>query len=268
MKVSMNKLLRKIAFVALAFSPLPSPILATELDDILRVTLRPGWRAADGTHIAAVQLELSPGWKTYWRQPGDTGIPPKFDFTQSSDLDLLEVLYPKPDITWQDQTRTIGYQGRVVFPIIVQPNSSTDVTLHVQIEVGVCKEICIPVSFELSAHLPTRGPTDPVIEASLATLPRAGKDKIICTFSPADQGMQLSLTLPYPDQEISDATIELGNSQLWVGTPIANRAGDQLHINANILTPSGNPVAVGRGDIITTLFSATSATEYIGCHGF
>ena len=267
MEVPMNKLLRKIAFVALAFSPLPSPILATELDDILRVTLRPGWRAADGTHIAAVQLTLSPGWRTYWRQPGDTGIPPKFDFTQSSDLDLLEVLYPKPDITWQDQTRTIGYQGRVVFPIIVQPNTSADVTLHGQIEVGVCKEICIPVSLELSAHLPARGPTDPVIEAALETLPRAGKDKIICTFSPADQGMQLSLILAHPGQEISDATIELGNPQLWIGTPIANRAGDQLHINANILTPSGNPVAVGRGDIITTLFSATSATEYIGCHG-
>jgi DsbC/DsbD-like thiol-disulfide interchange protein len=267
MQVPMNTFLRKIALMVLALSPLPTPISADELDDILQVTLRPGWRATDGTHIAALQITLAPGWKTYWRQPGDTGIPPKFDFTQSSDLDLVDVLYPTPQITWQDQIRTIGYQGSVVFPIVTQPRITGDVTLMGQIEVGVCEEICIPVSLDLSARLPARGPTDPVIVAALKTLPRTGKNKIICTFSTADEGMQLSLSLPHPDQEISDATIELGNSRLWIETPTAMRAGDQLHISANILTPSGNPVAVGRGDVITTIFSATSATEYIGCQG-
>ena len=267
MQVSMNTFLHKIALVALVLSPLPTPISANKLDDNLQVILRPGWRATDGTHIAALQITLAPGWKTYWRQPGDTGIPPRFDFTQSSELDLVDVLYPTPQIIWQDQIRTIGYQGSVVFPIITQPRITGDVTLIGKIEIGICEEICIPVSLDLSARLPARGPTDPVIEAALETLPRTGKNKIICTFSTTDEGMHLSLTLPHPDQEISDATIELDNSRLWIETPTAVRTGDQLHISANILTPSGNPVAVGRSDVITTIFSPTSATEYIGCQG-
>ena len=259
--------MRKMAFVVLALSPLPSPVVATELDDILQVMLRPGWRAADGTHIAAVQVKLAPGWKTYWRQPGDTGIPPKFDFTQSPNLDLLEVLYPTPKITWQNQTRTIGYQDQVVFPILVQPTKSGDVTLEGQIEIGVCEEICIPVSLKISAQLPAHGPKDSVIEAAFQNLPKAGTAKIICTFTPAADGMQLSLTLPHPPNAIHDATIELGNSRLWIETPTLQQAGDALHITANILTPSGNPVAVGRGDLVTTIFGTASATEYLGCQG-
>ena len=259
--------MRKMALLVLALSPLPSPVVATELDDILQVTVRPGWRAADGTHIAAVQLKLAPGWKTYWRQPGDTGIPPKFNFTQSSNLDLLEVLYPTPKITWQDQTRTIGYQGQVIFPIVVQPSTSSDVTLQGQIEIGVCEKICIPVSLEISARLPARGPKDSVIEAAFQTLPKAGLGKTICTFTPAADGMQLSLTLQHPPNAIHDVAIELGNSRLWIETPTIQRVGDELYITANILTPSGNPVAVGRGDVVTTIFDTESSTEYRGCQG-
>ena len=70
MQVPMNTFLHKIALVALVLSPLPTPISANKLDDNLQVILRPGWRATDGTHIAALQITLAPGWKTYWRQPG------------------------------------------------------------------------------------------------------------------------------------------------------------------------------------------------------
>ena len=85
----MNIFILKIAIAALAISSLSTTISADDLDDILQVELRPGWRRDDGTHIAALQISLAPGWKTYWRQPGDTGIPPKFDFTGSSNLDVL-----------------------------------------------------------------------------------------------------------------------------------------------------------------------------------
>ena len=78
--------------------------------------------------------------------------------------------------------------------------------------------------------------------------------KTICTFTPAADGMQLSLTLQHPPNAIHDVAIELGNSQLWIETPTIQRVGDALYITANILTPSGNPVAVGRGDVVTHNF--------------
>jgi DsbC/DsbD-like thiol-disulfide interchange protein len=263
----MKSFQRKIALAALYLSILSTPLLAAGLDDILKVNLRPGWRAEDGTHIAGLQITLAPGWKTYWRQPGDTGIPPKFDFRVSKGLGVLEVLYPTPKITWQDQVRTIGYQDEVIFPIVIQPRTIGNMTISGQVEIGVCKEICIPVSLDVSAILPAKGPIDWVIEAAFQTLPRAGTDKINCTFTAATDGMHLSLTLPHQNQDINGATIELGNSRLWIETPTIDRSSDQLEITANILTPSGNPIAVGRGDVVTTIFSATTATEYHGCTG-
>ena len=55
---------------------------------------------------------------------------------------------------------------------------------------------------------------------------------------------------------------------LWIETPKAEQVGGQIQITANILTPTGNPVSVVRGDVITTIFGANTVTEYRGCHGF
>ena len=264
----MNIFILKIAIAALAISSLSTTISADDLDDILQVELRPGWRRDDGTHIAALQISLAPGWKTYWRQPGDTGIPPKFNFTGSSNLNVIDVLYPIPNITWQDGSRSIGYEGEVVFPIIVQPRNKNRVKLVGQIEIGVCKEICIPVSLIVSERLPVGAPKDTVIEAAIQTLPKLGMEKILCKFSQIADGMRLSLTLLHPSHDIRDATIELGNSNLWIETPKAEQVGGQIQITANILTPTGNPVSVVRGDVITTIFGANTVTEYRGCHGF
>ena len=265
---AMNTFLFKIVIAALAILALPTVVLADDLDDILQVKLLPGWRGGNGTHIAAIQISLAPGWKTYWRQPGDTGIPPKFDFTGSSNLDVLEVLYPTPNIIWQDGSRSIGYEAEVVFPIIVQPRNKNKVKLVGQIEIGVCKEICIPVSLSVSTQLPMSGPKDTRIEDAIQTQPKLGVGKILCKFSPIADGMRLSLTLLHPSHDIRDATIELGNSNLWIETPKAEQVGGQIQITANILTPTGNPVSVVRGDVITTIFGANTVTEYRGCHGF
>ena len=264
----MKMFIFKKAITALAILALTNVALADDLDDILQVKLLPGWRGGDGTHIAAIQISLAPGWKTYWRQPGDTGIPPKFDFTGSSNLDVLEVLYPTPNIIWQDGSRSIGYEAEVVFPIIVQPRNKNKVKLVGQIEIGVCKEICIPVSLSVSAKLPLSGPKDTRIEDAIQTQPKLGVGKILCKFSPIADGMRLSLTLLHPSHDIRDATIELGNSNLWIETPKAEQVGGQIQITANILTPTGNPVLVVRGDVITTIFGANTVTEYRGCHGF
>ena len=264
----MKMFIFKKAIAALAILALTNVVLADDLDDILQVKLLPGWRGGDGTHIAAIQISLAPGWKTYWRQPGDTGIPPKFDFTGSSNLDVLEVLYPTPNIIWQDGSRSIGYEAEVVFPIIVHGRNKKKVKLVGNMEIAVCQEICIPVSLSVSAKLPLSGPKDTRIEDAIQTQPKLGVEKILCKFSPIADGMRLSLTLLHPSHDIRDATIELGNSNLWIETPKAEQVGGQIQITANILTPTGNPVSVVRGDVITTIFGANTVTEYRGCHGF
>ena len=95
MKHAMHRI---ITSVLCAFC-LTSPALAQDLDEIIQAKLRPGWRMANGIHMAALQLDLAPGWKTYWRQPGDSGLAPRFDFSQSEGVQKVEVIYPTPKIS-------------------------------------------------------------------------------------------------------------------------------------------------------------------------
>ena len=46
--------------------------------------------------LGGVSIQLQPGWKTYWRTPGDSGVPPRFDFTKSDNVEAVTVLWPAP----------------------------------------------------------------------------------------------------------------------------------------------------------------------------
>src|SRR5688500_6987418 len=92
-----------------------------------------------------VHITLQPGWKTYWRYPGDSGVPPQFDFAGSENLAAAEVLYPAPH-SFQDGAGTsIGYQDTVIFPVRVTPRDpSQPVKLNAKIDYAVCEKLCIP----------------------------------------------------------------------------------------------------------------------------
>src|SRR6185436_4015134 len=52
--------------------------------------------AKDGALRGGVEIKMLPGWKTYWRYPGDSGVPPVFDFSASDNVKAVTVLYPAP----------------------------------------------------------------------------------------------------------------------------------------------------------------------------
>jgi len=108
--------------------------------------------AANGTQFnAGLQIELERGWKTYWRSPGASGLPPMLDFQGSQNLASTRVDYPVPT-TFGDKTNlTAGYTGSVTFPITVEPLfANRPVALKLTGLVGICADVCIPVQFELS----------------------------------------------------------------------------------------------------------------------
>ena len=83
-----------------------------------------GGRVADappGTIAAGVEIELADGWKTYWRNPGSSGVPPLFDWSAASNLASAEVRYPAPTRYGDRGGDTIGYKHRLIFPIVVRP---------------------------------------------------------------------------------------------------------------------------------------------------
>src|ERR1700678_3430801 len=97
--------------------------------------------------LGGIALQLQPGWKTYWRTPGDSGVPPRFDFSKSENVEAVTVLWPAPT-KFDDGAggHSLGYHNQIVLPLrIVAKNSDKPVTLRADINYAVCEKICIPV---------------------------------------------------------------------------------------------------------------------------
>jgi DsbC/DsbD-like thiol-disulfide interchange protein len=127
---------------------------------------------------AAVEVRLAPGAITYWRNPGDSGAPPRFDFAGSRNLGHAEPSFPAPKrITEPDGSDAFGYDDAVVFPIAVAPiDASQPVMLKLKFDYAVCEKLCLPAKADLALTLAQTGssPYAALIAAAAAKVPRPG----------------------------------------------------------------------------------------------
>jgi DsbC/DsbD-like thiol-disulfide interchange protein len=94
---------------------------------------------------AGVEIKMEPGWKTYWRYPGDSGVPPHFDFSGSENLKTATVFYPVPHLFTDETGQTLGYKERVIFPVVVSPQQAgKPVRLRLKVDYAVCEKLCVP----------------------------------------------------------------------------------------------------------------------------
>jgi len=101
--------------------------------------------AGDTALRAGIELDLQPGWHTYWRYPGDSGVPPRFDFSGSDNLKTVKVLYPAPHLFTDETGSSIGYTGDVIFPVrVIARDPGKPVTLKLNIDYAVCEKMCVP----------------------------------------------------------------------------------------------------------------------------
>jgi DsbC/DsbD-like thiol-disulfide interchange protein len=125
--------------------------------------------------LGGIAIGLQPGWHTYWRNPGDSGVPPRFDFSKSENIEAVTILWPAP-MRFDDGAGgiSLGYQKQVVLPLrIVAKNADKPVTLRADINYAVCEKICIPV--EASAELAftsVASTEDSALSAALDTVPK------------------------------------------------------------------------------------------------
>ena len=104
---------------------------------------------------------MLPGWHTYWRYPGDSGVPPRFSFSGSDNLATAKVLFPAPHAFTDEAGTTIGYKGNVILPLRVFPRQKDKpVTLRAKIDYAVCEKLCVPVEAKVELTIsPTAVPT-------------------------------------------------------------------------------------------------------------
>lgn len=109
------------------------------------------------TLLVGVQVDLEPGWHTYWRMPGDAGVPPYFDWSGSRNMTSAEVLWPAPQRLPDAYGTSIGYLDEVVFPVVVRPTDpGRPVDLAVAFSYAVCAEICVPERAEMALRVDDR----------------------------------------------------------------------------------------------------------------
>ncbi|MEK9706437.1 MAG: protein-disulfide reductase DsbD domain-containing protein [Alphaproteobacteria bacterium] len=114
-----------------------------------------------------VEVRLDKGWKTYWRSPGDAGIPPQVAWDGSANLSGTEFFWPAPVRFHYFDLETFGYKDRVVFPVEARVASVGEaVSLRAQVDLLVCDDVCIPHSYEAVLDLPS-GPAMPSDFANL-----------------------------------------------------------------------------------------------------
>jgi DsbC/DsbD-like thiol-disulfide interchange protein len=130
---------------------------------------------AASAELAGLEIKLAPGAITYWRDPGDAGLPPTFDFSGSTNLASAEPVFPAPKrIPESDGGVAYGYDSAVTFPIrVVSADAAKPVMLALAVHYAVCEKVCLPAQARLSLALPvkTTSPNAGAVEAALALAP-------------------------------------------------------------------------------------------------
>lgn len=114
-----------------------------------------------------VEVRLEKGWKTYWRSPGDAGIPPQVEWDGSANLSGTQFYWPAPVRFHYFDLETFGYKDRVVFPVQARlAKAGEAVSLRAHVDLLICDDVCIPHSYEAVLDLPA-GPAMPSEFANL-----------------------------------------------------------------------------------------------------
>jgi DsbC/DsbD-like thiol-disulfide interchange protein len=178
--------------------------------------------------LGGIAFQLQPGWKTYWRTPGDSGVPPRFDFSKSENVEAVTVLWPAP-LLFDDGAggHAMGYHDKVVLPLrIVVKNADKPVMLRAAINYAVCNKICIPV--DASTELPftsVASTEDNALFAALDTVPKPANigdpnpltirdvkregpsDVVVDVVTPDNRELNLFVEGPTPDWSLPVPTL-------------------------------------------------------------
>lgn len=220
--------------------------------------------------LAFVEIELAPGWKTYWRTPGDAGgLPPAFDWSGSSNLSSATVLYPAPSRLTDKSGDTIGYKGHVIFPVeIIPENAAQPTAVKLVLQYGICKDICIPAEASLDIEIapePAGAAPEAAAEA-FARVPQPAdhlkpEDPVLLEAkSDLASSPLITLKAKFPDAGAADVFIEAPDS-LYVPLPVKKSTGSDGVLTFEVDLAAGADIAALKGKTLTaTLVSATGAS--------
>ena len=254
---------------ALALSTALPPVANAQTPGFVHAELLPGWKTESGSQMAALRVVLEDGWKTYWRTPGEAGIPPEFDWTGSRNIGLVTVHWPQPQVFDTYGIRTVGYANEMVLPIEVMPlDPASGVWMAGEVSIGICHDICVPVTLDLEALLEGPGQADILIARALDARPASRPGTAHCTTEPVLDGVRVTAEIAMPPlggKEV--AVFELSGVPVWISDSTNHRQGGVLIASTEIVPFDTSIHEIKRSDLTITVIGNGQAVEIIGCSG-
>lgn len=147
---------------------------------VTRLVLVAAQDAHDGEpFLAGLEMDLAPGWKTYWKRPGDSGFAPEFDWSASENVASVDLRWPAPRRFDAPGDTTFGYENEVIWPLRVVPlDADAPVVLRLTVQYGVCANICIPRQDNIALVIPPLPEDEAVSENDAAASLRAALARV------------------------------------------------------------------------------------------
>jgi suppressor for copper-sensitivity B len=270
----MVRAMKIVPLLAAALAVLAAPAHAAMSDwssdgGKARIRLLASGLDAAGRLMAGVEIELAPGWKTYWRTPGDAGIPPVLDFTASKNVGAVDVAFPPPARHDDGYSVTNTYEGRVVLPLAValpDPKAASDLAL--KLDIGVCSDVCVPDHFEVSLPVPDASAdadADAVLQPARDAVPGRPEPGVFAVDSIRSEGgtgkhARFAILATVPDAEKAQVFVE-GASDWYPDVPEYEAGADGKAVYRFTFDTLGSKTPLDGGQVRVTIVSAGRAIE-------
>ena len=244
-----------------------SPIIGLKSVDIIR-----GWRQSDDIHIAAINIKLEDGWKTYWRVPGIGGIAPILNWEKSKNIKNISQIWPTPNIYNEYGLQTIGYKDELLLPLQIQPiDKKQPIHLSITIDFGICSDVCVPIQTSVEERLPERtsfGKKN-ILDTLEKTILPGNKSlfKIVkCNIIPIKDGFEVNAFfegLTSFDKDTLGVVEYPVKQNGWINQKASLISSNQLSVHAIVYNKSIH--FIDRSDLTLTIFTKNKAFEFDGC---
>ena len=217
---------------------------------------------AAGRLRGVLDIALKPGWKTYWQDPGDSGVPPQFGVSASTNVSDAQLSFPAPRRHDDGYGKWAGYDRSVSLPVVFTLASpSSPATIDADVFLGMCETICIPVQARLTmdpASDPDNADDAALVEAGFAALPGAPKADFEAKLLPGDHET-LVVEAAAPGDPASVDFFIAGANDFMFGTPKRSEKAGKVTFSVPILDrPTAMPAG---GGLHYTLTGATGAVQ-------
>jgi DsbC/DsbD-like thiol-disulfide interchange protein len=227
-----------------------------------------GLAKADGPHVAVIEIALDRGFKTYWRSPGDSGVPPTFFFDGSENAADIKVHFPAPT-RFDDGAggHAIGYARNLVeLPVTFRRvDPSKPATLNLRMDYAVCEKICVPAAGAASLVLPPSKAASARAAALVGGLPAVtplgGADPLaVVKLQPAGKAETFRINVRLPGAEDADLFVEAPSPWVFDAAAPVRGPGGMAVFTVTAIDKDKSPDCRGV-EITMTLVQGNRAVE-------